>query len=202
MTWSPSSKSRHREKAAESENPLQTPLRTLDRICTDLSEVKRPALLDLGAPCSSNIDCFGEKGFKIFVEDFLRNYCEAGQRLSAMPQLLNYGPASFEGILCWDTFDFLHPDDAPFMAERLYTLLKPRGGLLALFQARDDGTPRKIFRHKITDGERILHEPSSTMRVQANSYQNREIMQIFSAFEIDKSYHHKSGYREYFFRKK
>ncbi|NOY52092.1 MAG: class I SAM-dependent methyltransferase [Deltaproteobacteria bacterium] len=174
----------------------------MERFCTILHEGTRPALLDLGAPCSSNINFFGKKGFKIFVEDFLQNYCEAGRRLSALPQLLNYSTAAFEGVFCWDIFDFLHPDDSPRMAERLHALLKPSGGLLALFYSRDDRIPRTIFRHKLTDSGQVLHEAVSGMGAQGHRYANREIMRIFSAFDIDKSFHHKSGYREYLFRKR
>jgi len=201
MSWTPALKSRHWTTPAASNDPIQTPLRTLDRFCTVLSTVKRPALLDLGAPCSSNINFFAQKGFKIFIEDFLQNYCEAKQQISTLPQLLNYASESFEGIFCWDIFDFLHPDDFSPMVERLHALLKPSGRILALFFSRDDRTPRTRFRHKITDSGQVLHEVMTGMRTQGQTYPNREIMQIFSAFEIEKSYYHKSGYREYLFRK-
>jgi hypothetical protein len=202
MIWSPPSQTLNNNRPSSEAGKNQgTPLRTLERFCRIESEQDRPTVLDLGAPCNANIDFFGKRGFKIYVEDFLREYCDRGLDLTSMSHFLAYPASSFDGILCWDIFDFLKVEEASHMVQKISFLLKKEGAVSALFEARSGSRTGKILRHKITESALVIHEPLGQSRFSKHRYPNREIMKLFDGFEIVKSYYHKSGFQEYLFRK-
>lgn len=155
----------------------------------------------MGPASSPNIDFFGQKGFKIYVEDFLRNYLDPAHDPSSRSDLLDYPPSVFDGILCWDIFDFIAPRDAEILTQRLFDLVKGGGLIMALFDARTAPGARHLMRHKILDENSVVHEPLRAVRHTSHHYKNRQILQLFSRFEIVKSYYHKNRLREYLFQK-
>lgn len=186
----------------ESESVTKSPLRTLDFFFENTSRLTRPALLDMGSACNSNIRFFGEQGFKIYVEDFLDDYLDSENGPPCRSGFLqNYSLSSFDGILCWDILEAMEPEDAKILIQRLFAILKGGGFIIALFDAREQPHARYVMRHKITDQEMFIHEPIREIPSAARHYKNREIMQLFCQFEVVKSYYHKNRLREYLFQK-
>ena len=175
------------------------PLNTLGLLAeAPARRAERPALLDLGPPLDENIAFFGELGFKVYVEDFLREYIDAARHGSA--DLLAYAPGTFSAVLCWDVLDYLPAHEARGLVERLFTLLRGGGVVLALFQDRSGGHG-PVLRHRIRGPDRVDHEPAPGLRSAIHRWANREILSLFDWFETVKSYYHKNGLREYLFRK-
>ncbi|OIP66529.1 MAG: hypothetical protein CO150_09220 [Nitrospirae bacterium CG_4_9_14_3_um_filter_53_35] len=201
MQWSTRSESRLH--IPEPEPCTKSPLRTLDFFFENTSHLEHPALLDMGSACNSNIRFFGLKGFKIYVEDFLSDYLNSSvEDAPSEPKFLqNYPLSSFDGILCWDIFEAMKPEDAGILIERLFVLLKGGGFIIALFDAREELHAKHVMRHKIIDQEMVIHEPAQEIPSTACHYKNREIMQLFCQFEVVKSYYHKNRLREYLFKK-
>lgn len=191
----------HQPPPSDSEGDSETPLRTLKIFFKGTSHRTQPTLLDMGSACSSNIEFFGQKGFKIYVEDFLNDYLDAKQKPSSTPYFLNYSPRTFDGILCWDIFEFMTPEDAEILIQRLFTLLKGGGMIMALFDGRTTTQTRNLIRHKIVGEEHVIHETIREVSSMPHHYQNRDIMKLFCTFEIVKSYYHKNRLREYLFQK-
>ena len=199
MVWT--SKSGHPSYEVDSEQQSNSPLRTLKFFFESSAGISRPTLLDMGPPCSSNIEFFGNKKFKVYVEDFLSDYLDPGQDLWSQPPLiLDYPSSSFNGILCWGIFDFMTHEHTAIIIQRLFDLLKGGGVLMALFDARSE-PKRHLMRHKIFNEEQVIHEPVREIQSRSHHYQNREIAKLFSHFEIVKSYYHKNKIREYLFQK-
>jgi hypothetical protein len=70
MAWT--TKTDHRLPARETEQGSKSPLRTLKLFFDNASHLEHPTLLDMGPACSSNIEFFGHKGFKIWdIFDFM-----------------------------------------------------------------------------------------------------------------------------------
>ncbi len=201
MIWTPLLKSTHRHEGSKGERRLKTPLRTLPTLIALASRSERPTLLDMGPGLGSNIGYFGKHGFKVFVEDFLRDQVPAKRGLRPDGDYLQYPASSFDGVLCWDILDFIEPEDAATLVRRLLRLLKPGGMILALFDAQSSPTMKQVLRHKITDDLWVLHEPLSEFRPRPHHYANREIMKLFTSYDIVRSYYHKSRFREFLFQK-
>jgi hypothetical protein len=199
MAWT--TKTDHRLPARETEQGSKSPLRTLKLFFDNASHLERPTLLDMGPACSSNIEFFGQKGFKIYVEDFLSDYLDPVPERTAEQQLLNYPAATFNGILCWDIFDFMTSRDAEILIQRLFDLLQRGGIIMALFDARTDLATKHPMRHKILQEDLVIHEPLKEIQTISHHYKNREILKLFCHFEIVKSYYHKNRLREYLFQK-
>ncbi len=201
MIWTPLLKGTHRHEGSTGERRLKTPLRTLPSIIALAQGSERPALLDMGPGLGSNIEYFGKHGFKVFVEDFLRDQVPVKRRLPPDGDYLKYPPTSFDGVLCWDILDFTEPQDAAIVVRRLLDLLKPGGMILALFDAQSNPTLKQVLRHKITDDFWVLHEPVSELRPRPHPNAHRAIMKLFTSCDIVRSYYHKSRFREFLFQK-
>ncbi len=202
MIWSSPSRTRRKRDTAHAAGTDRTPLRTLASFLESSPGSGTPTLLDLGPALGSNIEFFGRHGCKIFVEDFLRNHLDRSKDSPAEFKPLNYADGSFDGILCWDIFDFLEPREAAPLLRHLCRLLKKKGMIIALFDARPQIQARALVHHRITDDNGVIHEPIAGIRSRVYHLPNREIMKLFDHFSIIKSYFHKSKFREYLFQKK
>ena len=165
-------------------------------------------ILDLGAVFQSTVMFFIERGFRLSTEDMMRSWKEfliteeesmrnmkigdEGARVSQgmlagkfLDSNLQYPEDNFHGVLAWDLFDYLDAELLPRVMERLYTVLRPGGAVLASFHSK---TPERFNRYKIVDGQNIELIPSPTLAVHSRIFQNREILDIFGKFRSSKTF--------------
>jgi hypothetical protein len=178
-------------------------------------------ILDLGAVFQSTVMFFIERGFRLSTEDMMRSWKEfliteeesmrnmkigdEGARVSQgmlagkfLDSNLQYPEDNFHGVLAWDLFDYLDAELLPRVMERLYTVLRPGGAVLASFHSK---TPERFNRYKIVDGQNIELIPSPTLAVHSRIFQNREILDICGKFRSSKTFVGRDQVREALFLK-
>ncbi|HEY0702193.1 MAG TPA: class I SAM-dependent methyltransferase [Candidatus Acidoferrales bacterium] len=178
-------------------------------------------ILDLGAVFQTTVMFFIERGFRLSTEDMMRSWKEfliseeesmrsmkigdEGARVSQgmlagkfLDSNLQYPEENFHGVLAWDLFDYLDAELLPRVMERLYTILRPGGAVLASFHSK---TPERFNRYKIVDGQSIELIPSPTLAVHSRIFQNREILDIFGKFRSSKTFVGRDQVREALFLK-
>src|ERR1700722_17323384 len=178
-------------------------------------------ILDLGAVFQTTVMFFIERGYRLSTEDMMRSWKEfliseeesmrsmkvgnEGARVSQgmlagkfLDSNLQYPEDNFHGVLAWDLFDYLDAELLPRVMERLYTVLRPGGAVLASFHSK---TPERFNRYKIVDGQNIELIPSPTLAVHSRIFQNREILDIFGKFRSSKTFVGRDQVREALFLK-
>jgi hypothetical protein len=133
--------------AAGSDKSIST--KAFSRFLAALKHREAPVLLDLGPVVGSNINYFGEKlGCKFFIEDVYANL-EKFAKENRTKELAEFfktrfpqADGSFDGILCWDIFDYLDKNAAQVLAREMTRLLKP--GAISWWTTRPSATrPRR-----------------------------------------------------------
>jgi SAM-dependent methyltransferase len=188
------------------------PTRALGRFISVLSTRQQPVLLDLGPVVGPNVSFFGEQlGCKIFVEDLSKDIDRhatqgALDRLPAfLPTRFPQADDSFDGILCWDVFDFLDRTSAQALAVQLTRVLRPDGVLLALFNATEqmDAAMRSHYvRHVVVDQQHLQHRPYAAAATRQKPLPNRDIQRVFEPLRITEQFLLKTNVREVLFRKR
>jgi hypothetical protein len=185
-----------------------------------LGEVERGRVLDLGPVSQSTVSFFTSRGFKFHSEDLLyswRNFMrdrEEALRRAAPGTRLNNDPArlaedfvaahlrfeseSLHGVLAWDVFDMLEQDALPLVVKRLFDALRPSGVLLGIFHNR---APERPSRYRVLDNQHIELVPHDRAEMPRRFLQNRDILNLFSAFRSSKTYVARDQIREGLFTK-
>ena len=124
-------------------------------------------VLDIGPTSPDNIQHFTELGYKVYSEDVLvasrdRQYVspdpEGNQVLDEkrfLSENLNYGPQTFDAVLCWDMADYMEEPLVKPVVARLWSVLKPGGLVLAFFHTKDAGPDAPLYRYHIAGTDNI-----------------------------------------------
>ena len=115
--------------------------KVLPKFLSTLSHRTAPVLLDLGPVVGANVAFFGDQlACKIQIGDFYVDVetCAKKGEPEALwrafeKRLSSFAPESFDGIICWDLFDYLDRATAQALAARLAVLLRPGGLLYGFF---------------------------------------------------------------------
>ncbi len=124
-------------------------------------------VLDIGPTSPDNIQHFTELGYKVYSEDVLLASRES-QYLAAdaegkqlvdekkfLADNLNYGPQTFDAVLCWDMADYMEEPLVKPVVARLWSVLKPGGLVLAFFHTKDAGPDAPFYRYHIAGTDNI-----------------------------------------------
>ena len=177
------------------------------RFMTALGQLPAPVLLDLGAVVGANVAFFGEQlGCKIFVEDLydiVERSARRGER-DALPDRLrarlSHPPASVDGILCWDIFDYLERPAAQALASHLLPLLRPGGLAHGLFGTTSvELTTYTRFGMEAQDTFKLRSVPATPIARQILN--NRDIQRLFEGLTVVESVLLRTSAREVLFRK-
>lgn len=184
-----------------------------------LNGLVRGNLLDLGPVWQSTVSFFIERGFKVSTEDVLTGWKQLSlgeaERQRSLPadaermtrvELANtfletsmqYAPGSFDAVLAWDVLDYLEDDVMKLAAERLRSLVREGGVILAMFHSK---RPQQFQRYRIMDEKTLEMVPSSSIFPMARVFQNREISDLFARFHTSKTYLGRDQLREGLFVK-
>jgi SAM-dependent methyltransferase len=170
------------------------------------SEDRKLTVLDLGPTSPANITFLTERSVRTYNEDILRaaqdprTYKKQDGSVSIdlpafFTENLVYPESHFDAILCWDVADYLPEDLVKPVMEKLYTLLKPRGTLLALFHTKDAGPDSPYCHYHIVQPDTLELEQGASFRVQ-RIFNNRHIENLFRDFTSRKFFLGRDNIRE------
>jgi SAM-dependent methyltransferase len=154
-----------------SSNPASSPAAApkLTRRSSGVAEISRLlnsqeglCVLDIGSTSANNIRFFTAKGHKNYSEDLLRASLDpelrckddAGNTVIDSKKFLEenlvYANSLFDIVLCWNLPDYMEESLVKPTVDRLWSVLKPGGLLLAFFHTRDAGPDSKCYRYHVT----------------------------------------------------
>src|SRR5258708_4689591 len=119
-------------------------------------------VLDMGATSANNIRFFTSKGHKNYSEDLLRSSLEPTLRIQDsegnsvvdskkfLDENLAYANAQFDVVLCWNLPDYMEESLVKPTIDRLWSVMKPGGLLLAFFHTRDAGPNTTCYPYHVT----------------------------------------------------
>lgn len=165
------------------------------------------SVLDLGPTTPVNIAYLTELGARVFNQDILRESQEPEYQVKQedgstqidagkfFTENLNYPPGQFDAILCWDVADYIPEPLVKPLIERLQSLLKPKGHLLAFFHMKDAGPESRYSRHHIVQEDTLELEPIEGFRLM-RIFNNRNIENLFGEFASRKFFLGRDNIRE------
>lgn len=183
--------------------------KALKKLLSTLAARDTPSILDLGPVIGNNLSFFGEQlGCKIFVEDIyveIERHLRAGtlDELSAfLSKRFPQPDGSIDGILCWDTLDYLDRPSAQALATQLTRILRPEGALLGFFgNAQPRDAAATYTKYVIADEANLRHRPYPASRGRQAVLANRDIIRLFEGLRVSDSFLMKNNIREILFRK-
>ncbi|MFB3915749.1 MAG: class I SAM-dependent methyltransferase [Terriglobales bacterium] len=125
-----------------------------------LAAVEGAHVLDLGPTSPQNISYFTGLAQKIYNEDVLLASrvpallveTEEGKRIDIerfLAENLVYEKGFFDVVFCWDLADYLDASLVKPVVQRIHSVMKPKGLLLAFFHTRDAGPDAPYHRYHI-----------------------------------------------------
>jgi SAM-dependent methyltransferase len=149
---------------AESATPRKQTRRSsgMGEISRLLNSQEGLCVLDMGSTSANNIRFFTDKGHKNYSEDLLRSSLDPGLRIpdgagnpvldskKFLEENLVYPNAHFDVVLCWNLPDYMEESLVKPTIDRLWSVMKPGGYLLAFFHTRDAGPDSTCYRFHVT----------------------------------------------------
>ena len=124
-------------------------------------------MLDVGATSANNIRYFTDNGHKNYSEDLLRASLDPALRTqdsAGKPMIdskkfleenLVYPNGHFDIVLCWNLPDYMEESLVKPTVDRLWSVIKPGGLLLAFFHTRDAGPDSTCYRYHVTESDTL-----------------------------------------------
>jgi cyclopropane fatty-acyl-phospholipid synthase-like methyltransferase len=205
---------RRRKEDPESSDPggdtlPPVPTKALSKFLAALRTREQPMLLDLGPVVGHNVNFFGEHlGCKISIEDLaadIERHARDG-KLDGLPAFFStrfrQADGTFDGILCWDTLDYLDKKAGQALATQLTRLLKPDGVLLAIFNASEPKVgPATYTKNIVVDATTLKQRSYPATRGRLRPILNRDIIRMFEPLRVTEQFLLKTNVREVLFRK-
>ena len=185
------------------------PTKALKKFLSTIGAHPQPTLLDIGPVVGHNVTFFGERlGCKFQVEEISKDI-DRYVREDKLPELPDFlsrrfpqADESFDGILCWDLFDYLDKPAAQALAKQLVRVLRPGGVLLAMFNATEAVPTTKTYtRFVVMDEENIQYRSYAAARGKQRPLPNRDLLRMFEPLRVSDQFLLKTNTREMLFRK-
>ena len=112
-----------------------------------------------------------------------------------LKQALDYPEHDIDGVLIWDTLEYLSPPLLAAVVDRLHKIVKPKSYMLSFFHSDDklDAVPYYTFRiqepNQLQVGQRGLRRP-------VQLFNNRSLEKLFGKFESVKFFLTRERLRE------
>lgn len=187
-----------------------TALKELNRT---LAREENISILDLGATSAANISLFTGRGMKVCTEDLIFASTESDLQITDfdgnptydvdrfLKDNLAYDVRTFDAVLFWDIADYLPEPLVKPVIERICSLMKPGGYLLAFFHTKDAGPDSPYSRYHLA-GEDVLDVQPISRKGSGGYYKllrvfnNRHIENLFRDFASLKFFLARDNMRE------
>jgi hypothetical protein len=170
------------------------------------------SILDFAGASQENINFITNLGHRLYSEDFVRSLDDvfgdedpndqANQGLidQFLRQMLNFEKDQFDGVLVWDVLQYLTPALLAATLEKLCTIVRPQGYLLAYFHADEKARQVPFYSFRIQDQKSLLLAQRGT-RTPAQIFNNRSLEKLFQKFESVKFFLTREQLREVIVRR-
>jgi len=155
-------------------------------------------ILDIGPTSSSSINLITGLGHSIYLANLVEEAVKPEWRTPAVEEEgggidverflathLNFSGRSFDVVTFWDTADYLPQALLQPVIDRIYEVMVPEGQMLAMFHLSSTGANSEFYRYHLTDKDAVEMQRTGNHPI-LQTYNNREIEKLFSAF---KSFH-------------
>jgi hypothetical protein len=179
----------------------------LEEFFSHIRDLSGLTILDLGGATQQNVSFITNLGHRLYSEDFLQILSETfgvegtvdqsnpGQIEYFLRQALDYPENQFDGVLIWDSLEYLAPALLAAVVERLRKIVRPKSYMLAFFHSDDklDTVPYYTFRIQDVN---TLQVASSGARRPAQLFNNRSLEKLFGNFDSVKFFLTRERLRE------
>ena len=151
-------------------------------------------ILDIGPTSSTNINYITSLGHSIYMANLVEEAAKPEWILPAEPgepagfdadrflgANLNFTGRIFDAVILWDTADYLPETLLPILLERIQSVMKEGGLLLAFFHTKAEGPDTAFSRYHLTDTESVEMQRAGNYPV-LRTYQNRQIENLLKDF--------------------
>ncbi len=186
----------------------------LDQFCSSLEERSGLSILDLAGASQATISFLTNYGHRLYSDDFVHQLdqhfagggdfyenqanplkCEAFLRA-----VLDFPDGQFDGVLVWDTLQFLAPSLLTVVVDRLHRVLQPGACLLAFFHAEERIDTIPTYSYRVSDHRTINLSPRGR-RKPAQFFNNRSLEKLFQDFQSVKFFLTRDHLREVIVRR-
>lgn len=198
-------------RATKKDPPLARQSRGLEQFFFSIRDVVGLSILDCAGANQENINFLVELGHKIYSQDLVRNLDEAfgldpAEQTNVsridyfLRQNFDYPSETFDGVLLWDSLQFMSPALLNAVVERLYDVMKPNAYLLAFFTAKEHATEVPSYAFRIVDNKTIMLSDRGP-RPSGQVFNNRNLEKLFGKFESVKFFLTRESLREVIVRR-
>ncbi len=175
---------------------------------------KTPSLrvLDFGATSPANINYLTSRGHSVYMANIVQDStrpewlkpAQGTEEKDAPLQFdtegfmaanLDFSGRDFDVILLWDTVNYLPPEMAPALFERLRKVLRPDGLLLAFFHSRLSGPETAYARFQLSDADELIVHEGGNFPVR-KIYQPRQVEKFLEGYSNMRFFLDKDNVRE------
>lgn len=185
---------------------VATSSKVFPKFLSAVAHQSQPVVLDLGPVVGSNVEFLGERlACKLYIENLfldVETAARSGTRANlagVFSSRLAHMTDRFDGILCWDLFDFLDAATGKVLAGQLAHLLRPGGAVYGFFGT----TPvelRQYTRYIIERDDRFRLQHAPATPVTRTVLLTRDITKMFEGLSVSESVLLKTSTRETLFR--
>jgi hypothetical protein len=185
----------------------------LDQFCASLEERPGLSILDLAGANQATVSFLTNYGHRLFSDDFVHQmddcfgdgdfYANPSNPLMSgkfLDAALGFSDGIFDGVLVWDTLQFLSTPLLQTVVSKLYRVLRPGSAMLAFFHAEERIETIPTYSYRIADHKTILLQ-SRGRRKPAQFFNNRSLEKLFQDFESVKFFLTRDHLREVIVRK-
>jgi hypothetical protein len=198
-------------KPVRKDPPSLRQSRGLEQFFFNLRDVVGLSVLDFAGANQDNINFLINLGHKVYSQDLVRSLDEffghnpaeqtnPGRIEAFIQQNFDYPPDTFDGLLLWDSLQFMSPALLNATVERLSVVMRPQGYMLAFFTASERATEVPSHEFRMVDNKSI-RVTSRGMRPAGQVFNNRNLERLFGKFESVKFFLTKDNLREVIVRR-
>ena len=186
----------------------------LEQFLSQLSTQESLCVLDVGGVTQANVEFLTNLGHRLYSEEFLHLLDNPGKEAPGDPatapshefidtflrQNLDFPAGWFDGVLLWDSLEFLPPPLLKATVERLYYVAKPGAYMLAFFHSDEKATALATYSYRIQDSSTLILSRRH-MRRPCQPFNNRSVEKLFQRFQSVKFFLARDHLREVIVRR-
>ncbi len=201
-----------RRSPEEKETVIERQSRGLEQFFFNIRDVTGLSILDLGGAVQDNIEFITNLGHRITTQAFMQTLDQtfgvdsvneqSNPALieSFFRQNLSFPDNTFDGVLLWDTLQYMSPALLAATVNELYRITRPQSYMLGFFNADDRSENSPNCKFRIVSAS-TLSLTQKGMRKQAQPFNNRNLERLFTQFDSVKFFLTREHLREVIVRR-